>query len=171
MRKLVTMDSTSIALGSNGSGALDSLLYVTIILFVLSVITEKITQLVRCYPRQFQFIGIFTILWFYYLLLYSFIKASGTTQDLQATDYTVLIIVNSVLLMLFLLILPYFKRYGKNIGWLAQKAALFQNINKNTPVNDVSKSRDITLLSFIIGFIIAYLFNANLLELFANPKR
>src|SRR5688500_8910781 len=48
---------------------LDSLIYATIVLFILSVITEKLTLLVHYYARTFRLIGIVACGAFYFPII------------------------------------------------------------------------------------------------------
>jgi hypothetical protein len=147
---------------------LDGLIYVAIVLFILSVIVEKITQLVRYYPSQFQKIAIALIIGFYGMSIYSF--ASGdTSNDIQFCDFIILVLSNTGFLIIFFINLSSVKEAQNRFGKFAKEIALLENIQKGATISHEDKERDISFLSFIIGFVIAYLFNAHLIELFIKP--
>lgn len=151
----------------------DSLVYVTIVLFILSAITEKVTQLVRCYPKHFQIISIALAVLFYGLIIYSWyadLPKEFEKSRISSADGWLLIVVNTFLLILFILNFPSVKKANSKLGSLAQELAVLKNINTST-ASDSEKTRDVSLLSFIVGFVIAYLFNASLIELFAEPGK
>lgn len=148
---------------------LDNLIYLAIVLFILSVIVEKITQLIRYYPKQFRIICVGLIIIFYFLALRSFITGD-TSQDISSTDLVVLLLVNTSFLVVFLINSNKVKSLNNRLGKFASKNALFQNIAKGEVSDPDAKEGEITFLSFILGFIVAYIFNAHLIELFINPN-
>ena len=150
---------------------LDSLIYATIVLFILSVITEKLTQLVRYYPRTFRWIGIVACGAFYIPV----IRAMAFDPRLSTFSVIILLIFNTVLLVVLVVNDPIVST-SKNIflRFLFSKLEVFKNIRKNDDailtVRDEADKRaqekEVTALSFIVGFLVAYCFNANLFNLF-----
>ena len=155
---------------------LDGLISVVIVLFILSVITEKFTQLVRHYPNQCQRIAIILIIGIYVVGLYSINVDVPTPnpneQNIDWIDFAILYLINTFFLVVFIINLPKVKTSKTKVGELATKLALFENIQKNQPVaDDEAVEREVTLLSFVIGFLIAYVFNASMIGLFIDPQK
>lgn len=150
---------------------LDSLIYATIVLFILSVITEKLTQLVRYYPRTFRWIGILACGAFYIPV----VRAISFDPRLSTFSVIVLLLFNTTLLVV-LLVNDAIISTSRNVflRFLFSKLEVFKNIRKkdehiktvNDEVDDRAKDKEVTALSFIVGFLVAYCFNANLFELF-----
>jgi hypothetical protein len=179
-------DSIQTVVSTTSPDLLNGLIYITIILFVLSVITEKITQLVRQYPLQCQIIGLIPICSSYFLIVASFFwpvigQLPKGQKNLDATDFAALLIINTLFFLLFLINLPYIKHSNKKfpiwfrgqemtVGQRFSGLLMFRNVGKEN-VDEKVKEKEISLLSFILGFIIAYLFNANLIELFIHPTK
>jgi hypothetical protein len=150
---------------------LDSLIYATIVLFILSVITEKLTQLVRYYPRTFRWIGIVSCGAFYFPI----IRASLYDPRLSVFSIILLFLFNTGLLIVLIVNDPIVAD-SKNIflRFLFKNLEIFKNIRKKrdhayTQLYEVDKSdqeKEVTALSFIVGFLVAYCFNASLFNLF-----
>src|SRR5688500_3640886 len=77
---------------------LDSLIYATIVLFILSVITEKLTQLVRYYPRTFRWIGIIACGAFYFPI----VRAALYDPKLSVFSIILLFLFNTGLLIVLI---------------------------------------------------------------------
>lgn len=150
---------------------LDSLIYATIVLFILSVITEKLTQLVRYYPRTFRWIGIVACGAFYFPV----IRATAYDPRLSVFSIVLLLLFNTGLLIVLVVNDPIVAN-SKNIflRLLFKNLEVFKNIRKNksdvavvtNEVNKQAQEKEVTALSFIVGFLVAYCFNANLFNLF-----
>ncbi len=147
---------------------LDGLIIATIVLFILSTITEKFTTLVRMYPRQFRTIGLVFCLVFYYLVF----NGIFNKPLLGIITGTILLLFNTFLLLVIC---------GNTTGAGTSKWRLTRYLAKNLSVlNNVSKEsgsaskkeeeREVTILSFMIGLIVAFLFNANLFNFFDSLK-
>ena len=150
---------------------LDSLIYATIVLFILSVITEKLTQLVRYYPRTFRWIGIIACGIFYVPI----IRASFFDPRLSVFSIILLFVFNTGMLVI-LIVNDAIVSESNNIflKFLFKNLEIFKNIRKKektvavvtTEINKADQEKEVTALSFIIGFVVAYCFNANLFNLF-----
>jgi hypothetical protein len=150
---------------------LDSLIYATIVLFILSVITEKLTQLVRYYPRTFRWIGILACGAFYIPI----IRAIAFDPRLSTFSVILLLVFNTAFLIVLVVNDPIVAD-SKNVvlRFLFSKLEVFKNIRKkDDPVRTVidevdqrAQEKEVTALSFIVGFLVAYCFNANLFNLF-----
>src|SRR5688500_9107461 len=109
------------------SDALDGLIIVTIVLFILSTITEKFTTLVRMYPKQFRTIGLLFCLVFYYLVF------NGIFGKPHLTTITgiVLLLFNTFML---LVILGNTRRAGKSkrklVKFLSANLSMLNNVSK-----------------------------------------
>lgn len=149
---------------------LDSLIYATIVLFILSIITEKLTQLVRFYPRTFRWIGIVCCTAFYFPIF----RAIAHDPRLSGFSIVLLLIVNTFLLVVLVVNDPIVADSNNLIArFLFKNLEIFKNIRKakdgNTiyhEVNKTDKEKELTAMSFIVGFLVAYCFNANLFNLF-----
>lgn len=150
---------------------LDSLIYATIVLFILSVITEKLTQLVRYYPRTFRWIGILACGAFYIPV----VRAISYDPRLSTFSVIVLLLFNTTVLVVLLVNDAIVSTSGNVFfRFLVSKLEVFKNIKKkddhiktvNSEVDERAKDKEVTALSFIVGFLVAYCFNANLFELF-----
>jgi hypothetical protein len=154
---------------------LDSLIYATIVLFILSVITEKLTQLTRAYPRPFRYIGILMCLLFYIPLARAFNDVYSHREDVLSFRSALLLFVsNSICLFLLIANSKFFKQWiaKVQIPWVRKffaKLDVLCNIEKDSGASDHVVEREVTILSFILGFLVAYTFNANLFNLFRNP--
>lgn len=142
---------------------MEKLTEILIYLFILSVITEKIVSIVRRFPRQFQFI---TILLSTYL---SYVSVNSISVNGFEWIYFLTIVISVVIfsisfsstLIFFGVQLPF--KYLNIINLLNP----FKNIKKGSiGVKKTSKDKEITLLSFTIGFIIALLFKSDLFDFF-----
>lgn len=149
---------------------LDSLIYATIVLFILSIITEKLTQLVRFYPRTFRWIGIVCCTAFYFPI----VRAVAHDPRLSGFSIVLLLVVNTVLLVVLVVNDPIIANSNNLIArFLFKNLEIFKNVRKakagNTVSQEVNKAdqeKEVTALSFIVGFLVAYCFNANLFNLF-----
>lgn len=146
---------------------LDNLIYATIVLFILSVITEKLTQLIRFYPRQFRWIGIIMCGAFYIPIL----RAGFFEPKLSLFGVGFLLLFNTFLLIVLMVNDALFASSKLLfIPFLRKQFSAFNNISKSrsqTPGDRVDdKEKEITAMSFIVGFLIAYCFNANLFGFF-----
>ncbi len=154
---------------------LDGLISVVIVLFILSVITEKFTQLVRHYPNQCQKVAILLISAIYVVGFYSYyvpVESLGPNEEnIDFTDLLVLLVFNTIILIVLIINLPRVKASDNAIGKLATELAMFQNVQKDQSVKDEGAvEREVTVLSFVIGFVVSYLFNASMISLVADPK-
>lgn len=140
---------------------LDQLAYVTIVLFILSVIVEKITQLIRLYPWQTKLTMIITLSCLEVLLVTTQLDYGAFNPHL-----VVLFLINTVMLLLIITNMPGFK---VKFPETAEKLTVMESINAKADVPVDQKEKQVMLLSFIIGFFIAYFFKANLLAIFAHP--
>jgi hypothetical protein len=150
---------------------LDSLIYATIVLFILSVITEKLTQLVRYYPRTFRWIGIIACGAFYFPI----VRAALYDPKLSAFSIILLFLFNTGLLIVLIVNDPIVAD-SRNIflRFLFKNLEVFKNVRKkqldvtavHQEINESEREKEVTALSFIVGFLVAYCFNANLFNLF-----
>src|SRR5687767_3098657 len=106
---------------------LDSLIYATIVLFILSVITEKLTQLVRYYPRTFRWIGILACGAFYFPIT----RALFYDPRLHLFSIILLFVFNTGLLIVLIVNDPIVAD-SKNIflRFLFEHLETFKNIRK-----------------------------------------
>lgn len=150
---------------------LDSLIYATIVLFILSVITEKLTQLVRYYPRTFRWIGILACGAFYFPI----VRAMLYDPRLSIFSIILLLIFNTGLLVVLIVNDPIVANSNNLfLRFLFENLETFKNIRKKKEavhlvteeVNKEDQEKEVTALSFIVGFLVAYCFNANLFNLF-----
>jgi hypothetical protein len=150
---------------------LDSLIYATIVLFILSVITEKLTQLVRYYPRTFRWIGIVACGAFYIPIT----RAVFYDPRLHVLSIILLYLFNTALLIVLIVNDPIVAN-SKNIllRFLFEHLETFKNIRKRKSDTQIvtleqdkaDQEKEVTALSFVVGFVVAYCFNANLFNLF-----
>ncbi len=153
---------------------LDTLIYVAIVLFFLSAITEKVTQLTRSYPDQTRWISIATLLSLVFLTLLSWLsplKAGcfepATGRNLSGTQVFWLMAFSVILLSLVIL---HFDKPAKALNpKTLGRLLILQHVEKNAEANEEKKAREITLLSFMLGFVISFLFNVDILTLLSNP--
>jgi hypothetical protein len=138
--------STTVTMG-------DHLIYIVSALFVLSVITEKLTQLVRSYPFQFKILSVVTV-------LFTAVALYRSTEFLSGVEIGALIIFILVLLYLF---------FGKIPGTKNPRTRYFRNIGK-TNINKRDQEIEVSLLSFIVALVIAFVFNANMIALFQSKE-
>jgi hypothetical protein len=194
---------------------LDNLIFVTIVLFILSVITEKLTQLIRMYPLQFRIVGL-VLCFLFFIPLYhatknvsagdppapqktvittrseldsASIKGSAVEQDktsaataiiteksaespggayertLTVFEVGALYLIDVILIILLLAHTPMAE--GSKISSVSKIFKTLNHVNKTTDASDDVKEREVTTLSFIVGFVVAYSFNANLFHLFS----
>jgi hypothetical protein len=149
---------------------LDSLIYTTIVLFILSVITEKLTQLIRMYPSYFRIIGAIAS-----LCAYVPIVGSGLSEQFNNWNYiagvVLLFMFNTAILVLIVANSEHFQ------GWIGKERVkhldMLNHVKKETkaatPTEQTTKEKEVTLLSFFVGVVVAYAFKANLFDLFETP--
>lgn len=146
---------------------LDNLIYVTIILFILSVITEKFTQLIRMYPAKFRAIAICAGLLFYYPLMRAAFAVDTTVEG--SGSFLAGIIILFIANTFSLVIIVANTRQARTSTLPVQHLASLRNIAKDKNAPQETKEREVTILSFIIGLVVAYAFQANLFSLFQSP--
>lgn len=135
---------------------LDNLIAALMILFILSIITEKFTTLIRKYPVKFQFIFV----------------ASSLTLLIISIRSGQLLLFFIFLVLLFLFLNQSLKSLST---WHIQSAVglnSFQNIAKEgTNKGSSQEEKEVTLLSFAIGFFVALLFDASIIDILQyNPE-
>jgi hypothetical protein len=143
---------------------LDLLLASVIILFILSTITEKFTQMVRSYPGQFRVLGFGFCLLFYIPIF----RGIFFEPFLEIVSGIILLVFNTFLLII--IIANTINPQQANNAWkrlLVQNLSVLQNVKKDkTGVPGDVKEREVTALSFMLGLIVAFLFDANLFRYF-----
>jgi hypothetical protein len=147
-----------------GNDLLDVLIYILGILFILSVITEKLTQIVRMYPHTFRSILIAVGVFFYIPIVNSF-----QTGPLSVVVFIVLLVIDTAIIALAVANLSSTKKYA-----ITRKFRILQNVQKTKGIvsaNPYLQEREVTLLSFLVGFAVAYVFNADFLSLIADPTQ
>jgi hypothetical protein len=160
---------------SGSNDLLDGIIYGTIVLFILSVITEKFTQLARMYPSRFRIAGI-VVCTLVLIPIGAGLSAGWWAPEGYLNGNTkasyVLGIVLLLLSDLFCLIMLIAntdviqRRFARAFSSLS----VLNNVRKSDAgdliVEDkTTVEREVTILSFIIGFIVAYSFNAHLFGL------
>jgi hypothetical protein len=153
--------------GSAGdsSDPLDRLIAVVIVLFILSVITEKFTQLVRTYPKQFRAIGIiFCGVCYVTLGMTSHELFVDKSYSISGGAIFLLFVLTTILLIWILANMDFVQpsRTPKAV----RKLQILQNVANDAVANDRVKEKEVTVLSFLIGFAVAYSFKADLITLF-----
>jgi len=147
-----------------GNDLLDLLIYTLGILFILSIITEKLTQVIRMYPHTFRMIVIAVGLFFYIPIIDSF--QSG---PLSVAVFIILLTIDTAILALTIANLSATRKYA-----ITRKFRILQNIQKTKGIVSADpylQEREVTLLSFLVGFVVAYVFNADFLNLIADPTQ
>lgn len=160
----MNQDSLTDGLSTVATDALDNVISAFIILFILSVITEKFVSLVRRYPRQFRLLLALSIITFLY----------GLTPD----KGLFLVVYLGCLAGIFT---HYFTRRfsdpGTNVKAIERPLEMVSNIlphirkggdgvKSEAPPEVVEK--EVLVLSFLIGCIIAFLFRADLIQIFTD---
>ncbi|MBT1685573.1 hypothetical protein [Dawidia soli] len=135
------------------SNTTDLWVYVVTVLFTLSVITEKLTQLVRQYPTQFKWLTLVINAF----LVIALVKSWGNLDN-SLIWLTILISVITVVLVI--------GKFWFTNPFTKEKVALvaFQNIQKNSG-DKTAQEQEITLLSLLLGLVVAVIFDINLVEL------
>ena len=143
---------------------LDGLIAATILLFILSTITEKFTELVRMYPGQFRVVGVSFSLFFYFQIVFGIFNE----PILGIITAIVLFIFNTFLLFVILANTTASENSNNTFRkFLSKNLSVFKNVNKKAPdVPKETKEREVTALSYMIGLIVALLFNASLFNFF-----
>ena len=147
-----------------GNDLLDLLIYTLGILFILSVITEKLTQVIRMYPQTFRMIVIAVGLFFYIPIVDSF--QSG---PLSIAVFIALLAIDTAIIALTVANLSSTRKYA-----VTRKFRILQNVQKTKGIVSADpylQEREVTLLSFLVGFVVAYVFNADFLSLIADPTQ
>ena len=152
---------------------LDNLIYAGGVLFILSIITEKLTQLVRLYPAVFKGIALI-----FFLLFYVVIVSSYAADAITVAELAIFIIANTIVIVL---IAANFSAIENNRSGKVRRAARSLSVLKHVRKNRLSsiafgaresaKEKDVTLLSFLVGLFITYVFNCSIFELFSDPTK
>lgn len=131
----------------------DLWVYIVTVLFTLSVITEKLTQLVRQYPTPCKWLTLVLNVF----LVIALVK-SWEHLDRSLIWVTILVTIITVVLIIgkFWFINPFTKRRVELV--------VFQNIQKDS-VDKTAQEQEITLLSLLLGLVVAVIFDINLVEL------
>jgi len=148
---------------------LDALIVVLILLFILSTITEKLTELTRMYPIQFRIIGILACIIFAVQIIFGI----WSEPPIGVIKAFILLLAD---IIIFLILVansnPVINSQINSFKALSSKLSVFNNIKKEKiDVNDVKKEREVTALSFMIGLIVSILFNANLFNFFDSTHK
>jgi len=146
------------------SDPLDSLIAAAILLFILSTITEKFTELVRMYPGQFRIAGVLFCSFFYFQIGFGIFNE----PLLGVITGIVLFVFNTFLLLVIIGNTSNSENATNPIQkFLNRNLSVFKNVKKTAVrVPTETKEREITALSYMIGLIVAFLFNANLFFFF-----
>jgi len=145
----------------------DAILGVLIAIFILSVITEKITSLIRKYPRQCQIISLFGAV---YLVVVSVASCIGHNTRIEYLVTGILFLsvaifsINSIYRNLF-------KKQYKNKAFQVSTLTNFnplKNIAHKTEesADDETTTKEVTLLSFLVGLGVAFAFKADMMAVF-----
>lgn len=142
----------------------DTLISAAILLFILSTITEKLTDLIRMYPVQFRIVGALYCLFLYFQIGYGIVNEPSLGVLLALG----LFVFNTLLFFVIIGNTTNAKeskyRFKK---LLASNLSVFNNVSKNSKGgNPKEKEREVTALSYMVGLIVAFLFNANLFNFF-----
>jgi hypothetical protein len=134
---------------NNTANIVDNLIYMVTVLFTLSVITEKLTQLVRNYPLYIKVVVYVFAAGLAIALFNSWVGLSPLERGLIIT----------------LIVAIAFFAIGKMPLGKRRDIKVFKNIGKKN-VNKREQEKEINLLSMLLGLLIAFLFNTNLFEMF-----
>lgn len=157
----LTDSATSAATGPETG--LDFMIYVVIALFLMSVLTEKFVTLIRKYPKQAQISTIISALLFAIISL----------RSLSVNFYGAVLILIICIWLGGAAVHEFTRQYFSYKHGLITKFISWSNPFKNTAkkLENASleeKAREMSLLSFLIGFVIAALFDASFFEVFAE---
>ena len=163
---------------ANDADFLDKLIGALIALFILSVITEKAVSLIRKYPTQCQLL--LTILSGYFFLVSAFSFFSFDYRWyylLLALVFIVILVIALSVLSLKLFREPLESKQAnrstmaKKINYLyhigsrniSSSMNPLSNIDEGSPEEE--KGKEITLLSFLAGTVVAFMFQADMVEM------
>lgn len=163
---------------ANDADFLDKLIGALIALFILSVITEKAVSLIRKYPTQCQLL--LTILSGYFFLVSAFSFFSFDYRwyyVLLALVFIIILVIALSVLSLKLFREPLESKQA-NRSTMAKKINYLYHIgskNISSSMNPLSnideesseeeKVKEITLLSFLAGTVVAFMFQADMVEM------
>lgn len=137
---------------------LDRIIAVVIVLFILSVITEKFTNLVRSYPRHFRVLLLLFCLML--VVVSAFTMGSGDRLDVMP------LIVLAVIIAVWVLANDtIFQPHDKPEKQWRQKLQVLSHVAKGQAAADGVKEREVSVLSFIVGFFVAVSFKVHLITL------
>ncbi|MCB0633803.1 MAG: hypothetical protein R2824_15530 [Saprospiraceae bacterium] len=144
---------------------LDHVISALIVLLVLSIISEKLTDLIRSYPRQSRALLYCLLVYLIYALL-----PSG-----KPVSYIGNLFLFICILVLVLTLLPVL-RQGKLLSTIDERVTnarktILPNIEK-TPFSfiDPRTERQVLVLNYIIGFVVAFLFKADIFAIFKSQN-
>lgn len=143
---------------------LDRVISIIIVLFILSVITEKLTQLVRTYPRQFRALGLIFCGIGYLTIGSSTVNAIKTSNTDHVWTIFFLFVFITVVLIIILANIDFV--HPVSAPKAVKRFRVLQNVGRETLVDDKVKEKEVTVLSFLIGFFVAFCFKMNLITLF-----
>jgi len=148
---------------------LDKIIAVLIALFIMSVITEKITTLIRKYPR---FCQIIVMLCSGYATIVSLVSLVWARFD--RLEYLLIMLI-SLVLCVFSTTSLFVNTINKNKRKVSRTAIKLTQWNPlkniahdNKEVSEEVKSDEVTLLSFLVGFGVAFSFKADMMSMFTN---
>lgn len=153
---------------------LDNLIYAAGVLFILSIITEKLTQLVRLYPTVFKSIALV-----FFCLFYVIIISSYAAEAISVGELVIFMVTNTIVVVL---IAANFSTIENNRSEKVRRAArllsVLKHVRKNRRPSSVAptaresaKEKDVTLLSFLIALFITYVFNCSIFELLSDSSK
>ncbi len=158
---------------------LDKLTGILIVLFILSIITEKLTNLIRKYPFQSRVSLLALSIYLFSCGIFTLVRHIWFGQTIH-WGYVALVLVASGTLMLFLIAVLVLGVFGEKIlkkkkpinGFLLHlvKQYPFKFVAKGVDAPKEQIEREVSLLSFITGMVVAALCNTNIFNLFMQSQ-
>lgn len=152
----------------------DKIIAVVIALFIMSVITEKITTLIRKYPRFTQVIAMFSSAYLTLISVVSIFKAPRIEYAFILLIAVVFLIFSTTASFANTIVPALSKpknapKSKKRTGNKLLAVNPLANVaHGNTEASEETKSDEVTLLSFIVGFAVAFAFKADMMAMFKS---
>lgn len=143
----------------------DKIIYILTVLFILSIINEKVVQIIRHYPLQTKFVALV-------YLVYSTFETFKNKIPFTGIRITLLIIVALSFLLILLLIIEELHIVKLKNSKLIQLLNPFEYVSKKKSKLNVNKGQqEINLLAILMGFTVAITVGADFFNFFdPQPK-
>ncbi|PWS33374.1 hypothetical protein [Pedobacter paludis] len=145
---------------------LDALIVAVILLFILSTITEKFTELLRMYPYQSKMLGLLLCITLYILIF----RTRSLQVDFPPKAFFGLLLCNLLLTVILVVNIFFIPKHKAGTSapenGFTRLFSVLNNVAKGKVTTEDEKIKEVTFLSYMVGLVVTFLFNASLFSFF-----